>query len=357
MEVLLLAPAPKDIAPGQRFRFEQFLLSANEKGINFTLKPFLSARVRKLLYQKNHTFQKLAGISVGYLRRLALLFTLHKYDCVYVYKEAAPVGPPFFEWIIAKVFRKKLIFDFDDSIWVKLASDANPLVANLKCSWKVKEICKYSSLVTVGNQFLADFALQYNKNVQIIPTVVNTETRHNRIKDHSNGKLIIGWTGTFTNLKYLELAIPALIRLKKKHHFEFLIIADKDPEYKNIEYSYLPWNLNTEIDDLMQVSIGIMPLNDTEVEKGKCAFKAIQYMSLGIPAVVSPVGTNKKVVEDGINGYWAANEEEWYNNLEKLLMDPALRNKMGQQSRNKVVNAYSVKAIENAFYAAIFSVK
>ena len=357
MEVLLLAPAPKDIAPGQRFRFEQFLLSANENNIYITLKPFLSARVRRLLHQKNHTFQKLTGISVGFLRRFSLLFTLYKYDCVFVYKEAAPIGPPIFEWLIAKVFRKKLIFDFDDSIWVKLSSDGNPFIANMKCSWKVKEICKYSSLVTVGNQFLANYALQYNSNVRIIPTVVNTETRHNRIKDHNNGKLIIGWTGTFTNLKYLDLVIPALVRLKKKHDFEFLIIADKDPEYNNIDYHYLPWNLNTEIDDLLQVSIGIMPLNDTEVEKGKCAFKAIQYMSLGIPAVVSPVGTNKKVVEDGVNGYWAANEDEWYEKLEKLILAPELRNQMGRQSREKVIGHYSVKATKSDFLSVFNSIK
>ncbi len=290
------------------------------------------------------------GIIGGFIRRFLTLFTLSAYDFIYIHREAAPIGPPIFEWLISKVFRKKIIYDFDDAIWVKIASDANPKVANLKCSWKVSKICKYSKTVSVGNDFLAEYAKKYCNDVRIIPTVVNTETYHNRLRDQSNGKLVIGWTGTFTNLYNLQLITNVIQKLQKKHDFNFLIIADRDPKLKELKYTYHKWNLKTEIEDLLQMHIGIMPLINSEVEKGKCGFKAIQYMSLGIPAVVSPVGANRNVVEDGKTGYWAEKDQEWEERLERLILDEQLRIQLGTNGREKIIKEYAVKVQKNNFF-------
>jgi glycosyltransferase involved in cell wall biosynthesis len=118
---------------------------------------------------------------------------------------------------------------------------------------------------------------------------------------------------------------------------------------EKVKYTYKKWELATEIEDLLQMHIGIMPLINSEVELGKCAFKAIQYMSLGIPPVVSPVGANKKVVIDGENGYWANDEKEWYDCLEKLITNHQLRTGMGTNARNRIISNYSVKANKDKF--------
>ncbi len=350
LKVLILAPAPNNISPSQRFRFEHFIGKSSVKNIVFTQKPFFSDATWSILYEKNHFFRKATGIINGFIKRFLLLFSMYKYDFIFIHREAAPVGPPIIEWIIAKMLRKKIIYDFDDSIWIKMASESNPMVANLKCSWKVEKICRYSHIVSVGNEFLAKYAKDFCKDVRIIPTVVDTEIMHNRLKNQQETPLTIGWTGTFTNFHNLEIVIPVLNELKKKYNFRFLIIADKDPSFNNIEYVYKKWRLLTEIEDLLEMNIGIMPLKNTEVELGKCAFKAIQYMSLGIPAVVSPVGTNRQVVTDCADGFWVENETEWYNKLEKLIVNTDTRFEIGKNARSRIVFNYSVKAIENVFF-------
>lgn len=350
MKILIIAPAPENILPSQRFRFEQYIHLEAGKQHSFELAPFFDRWGWFLLHHKNHYAQKIYSVFKGFLRRSSLLFKLAKYDYVYIHREASAVGPPIFEWWISKVARKKIIYDFDDAIWVNSASAANPGVGFIKCTWKVKHICRYSQVVTVGNDFLADYARQFCNDVRVIPTVVNTETRHNRLKTVSDTKITIGWTGTFTNFVHLNLIIEVIKKLQEKYDFNFLIIADKDPNYTELAYSFKKWNADTEIDDLMQIDIGLMPLADTVLERGKCAFKAIQYMSLGIPSVVSAVGANKVVVQDKINGFWATSFEEWYTTLSQLLTDKELRNKIGAEARKRIVEHYSVAATESDFF-------
>ena len=350
MLVLILAPYPPKNSPSQRFRFEHYLDEAEKHDIKFTYCSFSDINTWKIIFDKGKHFAKIIGICKGFIKRFLLLFGITKYDFVYIHREAAPIGPPIFEWIIAKLFRRKIIYDFDDAIWVKTSSKANPGVGWLKCTWKIKYICRYSYIVTVGNDYLADYARQYCKNVKVIPTVVDTINIHNKMKDQNETPLTIGWTGTFTNFYNLQRVVPTLDRLKEKYSLDFLIIADKDPKFNISNYSYIKWNALTEISDLRKIHIGLMPLDNSIVELGKCGFKAIQYMSLGIPAVVSPVGVNCKIVDDTIDGFWADSDAEWYEKLEKLIIDVKLRTSMGIAARKKVILNYSVEHTVTDFF-------
>jgi glycosyltransferase involved in cell wall biosynthesis len=349
VRILFLIPAPLNISPGQRFRFEHYI---NDNGASNTYicRPFFTEAGWSILHKKNNQVAKIVNIFKGIAKRTALLFTLGQYDYVYVYREVAPLGPPVFEWLISKVFRKKIIYDFDDSIWIKIASPSNPGIAWLKCTWKVKHICKYSKIVTVGNSFLANYAKKYCNDVRIIPTVVNTENTHNVIKDHDEMPLTIGWTCTYTNFYVFETIINPLNKLRENYQFEFLIIADRDPELKNFDYKFIKWDITTEVQDLVKLHVGVMPLFNTPVGLGKCAFKAIQYMSLGIPPVVSPVGINCEVVTNNVNGFWASTEQEWYDKLEKLITNKELRVEMGLKARKEIVARHSVIATRALFY-------
>ncbi len=350
MKILFLTPAPGNISPSQRFRFEQYINLDDFHEHSWKIEPFYSQSTWDVLHKNGHGFAKVSGIFWGFLRRFITLFTLFSYDFVYVHREASPIGPPIFEWFIARVFRKKMIYDFDDTIWVKLASVANPWVASLKCSWKVAKICKMAYKVSVGNEFLADFARKHHKDVTICPTVVNTTTYHNQIKDQTKGEVIIGWTGTYTNLHNLQLVQEVIGNLQKKYSVKFLVICNRDPQLQGVDYVYKKWDITTEIYDLMQIHIGIMPLASSDLEKGKCGFKAIQYNSLGIPAVVSPVGANTKVILQGENGYLASTSEEWYLFLEKLINDASLRTKLGLAGRQGIIDRFSVEANRHIFF-------
>lgn len=349
MNILFIAPYPKTIAPSQRFRFEHYLPELEKLNITYSYKTFVAGNDHKIMLQPGNAAGKAIIIAKGILNRTALLFTLSRYDFVYIHREAALLGPPVFEWLITKVWRKKVIYDFDDAIWIPLSSDANPLAEKIKCNWKVAKICKWSAIVSTGNSFLAAYAKRFAQDVRIIPTVVDTEHTHNKTKNQDEAPLTIGWTGTFTNFIHLPLVTPAIKKLQAKYQFNFLIIADKDPELTDVQYQFLKWNKDTEIDDLIKMHIGIMPLIKTDVQLGKCAFKAIQYMSLAIPAVVTPIGANCEVVDEGVNGYWADNDEEWYIALEKLILDTAHRKEMGKCGQQKIQAQYSINSSQTLF--------
>ena len=349
MRIIFLATYPQKITPAQRFRFEHYLPFLLENNIKYSYKTFLSEKHYKILYTKNNTIKKILIILFGFIKRTLLLGEIWKYDFIYIQREISIVGPPIFEWIFCKIFRKKIIYDFDDAIWVSMSSNANPNADKFKCTWKVKKICKWSYITTVGNSFLGQYASQFCKDVRIIETVVDTQKTHNKTKNQNDIPLTIGWTGTFTNFIHLPLVLPAIKKLQNEFNLIFLIIAEKNPDLNDIEYVFKKWNLETEIEDLLLMNIGIMPLIKTDVQLGKCAFKAIQYMSLGIPAVVSPVGANCEVVQNKITGYWADNNAEWYNTLKLLITDELQRKNMGMLSQKVISDKYSVNATKNLF--------
>lgn len=352
MNILLIVPYPKNQAPSQRFRIEHFLDDFEKANITYQYEPFINESTWKVLYQSKNSFKKLVGIINGFLNRIRLLFKLKKYDYVYLHREASPLGPPVFEFIIAKILKKKIIYDFDDAIWLPNTSQQNKIAASLKWHHKVASICKWSYKISCGNGYLAEYAKRFNENVFIIPTVVETDTRHAIIKKHTEKNYpIIGWTGSHSTLPYLDELIPILKELEKNYSFEFLVIANQNPKLPLKNFRFIKWNEETEIEDLSQIDIGVMPLPNNQWTKGKCGFKAIQYMALGIPAVVSPVSVNKKIVNHQINGFLCENESDWKNTLTQLLINSSLREKMGISAREKIKSDYSVSAIKDDFFS------
>jgi glycosyltransferase involved in cell wall biosynthesis len=342
--IYFIVPAPTNISPGQRFRFEQYLPVLISGNYKFKISSFYSLKGWLGLYVTGSFFRKAINVIRGFFRRGIDLFKVSRYDYIYLYREATPVGPPVFEWLIAKVLKKKIIYDFDDAIWLPIVSEHNKIAMRVKWFSKISSICKWSYRVSVGNNFLASFAAKYNNSVVVIPTVVDTENGHNKIQQHDSKNVAVGWTGTFSTLKYLDIVLPVIKRLQEKNDFTFIVIANKDPKLSLKRYQFIQWDKKSEVEDLSMMHIGLMPLYDSPLEKGKCGFKAIQYMSLGIPAVVSPVGVNTDIVMHNKNGFVANTETEWEYYIEQLLLQPELRKQLGKESYQYIEKKYSVKA-------------
>ena len=349
--VFFIVPAPPGISPGQRFRFEHYLSYLPQSGIRYSLFNFFSYKGWKTLYSESGIVQKALVILWGFLRLAVAMARIPAYKYVYIYREAAPLGPPIFEWFIAKVLRKRIIYDFDDAIWIPTSSDFNRSAARFRNFTKIGKICRWSYRVSVGNAFLAAYASKFNNQVVIIPTVVNTATHHNLMQTHKPGEVAVGWTGSFSTLKFLDRIIPVLQEMQNDFPFTFFVIADKDPKLPLKNYRFIPWSRDTEVKDLLNFHIGLMPLLDDDLSKGKCGFKAIQYMSLGIPALVSPVGVNSDIVDQGENGFLCDTNEELKNALRTLLSSPELRARQGVAARKKIEEKYSVQATVNQFIA------
>lgn len=340
-KILFLSPYPSKIVPSQRFRFEQYFPFLSRYYI-ITQKTFWDKKGWEILFSDKNDFIKLLWLLIkAFGKRFFLLFHLQKYDLIFIHREVSHLGPPVFEWIIKYILRKKIIYDFDDAIWLLNYSDKNRISKFFKSPWKTKYICKWANSIIAGNSYLADYAKKYNKNVFVIPTTIDTSYHKNKYKEHKT--LTIGWTGTLTTLKYLNAIVPVLKQLEEKYNLNFLIISNEKPKL-NLKFTYKSWCKETEIEDLRKIDIGIMPLYNNIWEKGKCGFKGLQYMALEIPTIMSPVGVNTEIIEDGVNGFLASTEQEWFDKLSLLIEDKELRQRLGKAGRNTVMEKYSVEA-------------
>jgi glycosyltransferase involved in cell wall biosynthesis len=349
MKILFIVPYPTDKAPSQRFRFEQYYQLLNEKGIEYDIKPFLSNEIWDILYLPGRFAKKALGILGGLFKRFFLLFKLKEYDYIFIHREATPIGPSFFEYFASRWLKKKIVYDFDDAIWIPNYSEANSFFSFLKGYGNVHKICSYAYKISCGNEFLCDYAKQFNTNVVYNPTTIDTNNYHNRVKDQTGDEFVIGWTGSHSTIRYIGEIIPVLAKLEKKYAFTFRVISDLKPEFELNSLEYVKWKKESEIEDLLGFNIGIMPLVNDKWANGKCGFKALQYMSLGIPALVSPVGVNSRIVDHGLNGFICDTPEEWETAIETLLLNRETLGEMSKQTRKKIIDYYSVKSNSDNF--------
>ena len=352
MRILFLVPYPIGESPSQRFRFEEYFDLLRENNTAFSVSSFWGKRAWCILYQKGRVIEKTFWLLGGFIKRSVDLFKTIGYDRIFIHRECATVGPPVFEFIVAKIFRKKIIYDFDDAIWLENTSQENSLARWIKYHGKVKFICRWSHVVSCGNEWLADYARQFNSNVVVNPTTIDTQNLHNPAlfqTKKENEKIVIGWTGTHSTVGYLNEILPVLQSIEKKYQVVIRIISNKNPQLKLKSAEFVPWKKETEISDLLTFDIGLMPLTDDEWAKGKCGFKALQYMALGIPCLASPVGVNTSIITDGLDGFLCQTENDWLTNLEKLINDAVLRKKIGIAARQKVQQHYSVTSNSSNF--------
>lgn len=349
MKILFLVPYPLERAPSQRFRFEQYFGALTDAGHSYNVQSFLSHDGWNIIYSKGHVLRKVLAVAAGFFKRAVAVIESTGYDIIFIHREAAPVGPPVVEWLIAKVLGKKIIYDFDDAIWLTDRSTEGGLARTMRGRSKVASICRWSFRVSCGNEYLCSYARQFNQNVILNPTTIDTEYHFPSRKEANNNindNIIIGWTGTHSTLFYLKEIIPALQHTENKFPAViFRVISNREPELPMLRsVRYTPWEKEKEIHDLSEIDIGIMPLNDDDWAKGKCGFKALQYMALEIPAVVSPAGVNSTIVQHGVDGLICKSTAEWINALERLVGDAEFRKKIGKAGRKKVQENYSVSS-------------
>ena len=257
---------------------------------------------------------------------------------------------PFLERLLFRRLKRRrlagqcrIVFDVDDAIFLDKGGCAAPRQRR-----KIEYIARNSDQVIAGNEYLEKFFAPLAPTA-VVPTVIDS-SRY-RPKDWagflSGGRpLVVGWTGSAGNLRYLSALEPVLVQLQNKYEFELLIITNSGarspfgPALRNVEI--LAWSPRTEIEDLHKIDVGLMPLPDEEWARGKCGFKLLQYMAAGLPVIASPVGVNSRIVTNGVNGFLASGDAEWAEAFQKLFSDRALAIELGKNGRETVVAAYDI---------------
>ena len=342
--ILALSPIPEEGA-GYRFRVSQYIPYLETRGYQFTVRPFFTPAFFRLVYRPGHYLRKIAAFAGLSLGRLRSLRGLAQYDLVFLYREAFPIGPPLVERWLAGPGKPPIVYDFDDAIFLPNVSDANRFIVSLKWAGKVPGIVRLSTQVIAGNDFLASFARRYNPAVLTIPTCVDTDKFTPRT-DGQGGRdpLVVGWIGSPTTAPYLSMLGSAFRNVHARTPFRVKVSgAATDVVFDGVPTTNVPWSLADEVSLFNTCDVGVYPLTDDEWAKGKCGFKAIQFMSCGVPVVASAVGENLAIIEDGVNGFLASTPEEWETKLRRLLTDAPLRASFAAAGRRTVEERYSLR--------------
>jgi glycosyltransferase involved in cell wall biosynthesis len=332
-----------DRSPSQRYRFEQFQPYLEAQGYAVAYFYLIREQDDRKFYGAGHYWAKAFILLRSLCLLIGLLFKAGDYDLIFVQREAFMLGTVFFERQLAK--RAPLVYDFDDAIWLQQVSAGNRALSFLKDARKTEKLIALSDLILAGNAYLANYAEQFNEQVALVPTVVDTDN-YKRIPQADQEAICIGWSGSFSTIPYFEYALPALRILKARYgeRIYFKVIGDASYHNEELNIKGVAWSSASEVQELSEIDIGIMPLPDDEWTKGKCALKGLLYMSLEQAAVLSDVGVNATVVQDGVNGFLATDTQDWVDKLARLIENPELRQQMGQRARQTVLERYSVRS-------------
>lgn len=341
MRVLFLTPHPEEGA-STRYRVTQFFPYLNSNGVECLFRPFFSSECYKILYEKGWTLKKGLNLLKGIFYRTWDFIDSRDIDIVFIHLESSPLGLPIFERLFVS-FNKPIIYDLDDAIYIKEVSSVNRLAYFLKSPSKIPKIIAMGSYVTVCNEYLEDYARRFNQKVKMIPTSVDTDKFTTKNYSVQNKRIVIGWIGSHSTARYLTQLTDVFKKLTERYNFVLKIIgSDREDYFPDMDVIYSDWSLERDVAEFQSMDIGVYPLPDNEWVKGKTGFKTVQYMSVGVPCVVSKVGRNIGIVEDEINGFLASTREEWIEKLSMLIENADLRKRIGLAGRKTVEERFSV---------------
>lgn len=355
-KILFLVPYPFDKAPSQRLKFEQYYKYFEENGFIVSKNSFISEAFWKIIYKKGFWIAKIFYTCSGYFRRLWVLFSLRRYDIVYIHLWVTPLGPPFFEWLVCTLSRK-VIYDIDDLVYIP-KTGVNQFILKMKGKNKPFFLMKKADHVITCTPYLDGIVRKYNSNTTDISSTINTE-RYKPKQDYNieGRKLVLGWSGSHTTVKYLYLLKPVFMALQQKGIlFKLLVLGDKAFTMEGIETEALEWKESYELKVIYQFDIGLYPLPEEEWVYGKSGLKALQYMAAGIPAIATAIGTNFRIIENGVNGFLVKTDEEWVDCITRLAGDEFLRKQIGQRGAKIVEDRFSVHANKEVYLSVLRNV-
>ena len=277
-----------------------------------------------------------------FYQRIKKIIAEPKPDIIWLEYELFPWIPWFLESIVLPL-NIKIVCDYDDAIFHRYDQNRSMTIRKLLGN-KIDKLMATANLVTVGNEYLAQRADCSKKgHVEIVPTVVDTSQYKSREKEDFLTSKTVGWIGTPNTWKtYGERRYKYLIETLTKKNALFKAVGAKMHSEKKGNLEIVPWHESTEVDAIRTMDIGVMPLDDSLWSRGKCGYKLIQYMACGVPVVASPVGVNRIIVDDGINGFLVSSAREWEEAILILLNNPTLAHEMGQAGRKKIQDEYSL---------------
>jgi len=353
-KVLVICPFPQGVAAGQRLKYEQYFNDWEQDGFEITVSSFMSRNMWNIVYKKGNYLPKIWGTLRGYLTRIANIFSIKNYDIVYVFMWVTPIGTSLFERVV-RYLAKKVVYDIEDNVMMNVGNEVNPITKLLRGPEKTLYLIKNSDHVITSSPFLNDYCLRYNDKqcCTYISSSIDTDRFIPVNKYNNDHKVVIGWTGTFSSVGYLDLLRNVFLELNKRCQFKLRVIGNFEYELPGVDLEVIQWTKEKEVEDLQGVDIGVYPLEQNDWVLGKSGLKVIQYMSFGLPTVSTNVGTTPRIISHMNNGLLVKTDEEWVNSLELLAKDKDLRKKLGLSARESVLKKYSKNVVKKEYLSIL----
>lgn len=340
MKILLLSRHGR-LGASSRVRSYQYIPYLNQAGIQVTVEPLLDDVYLQSFNagrspQWSHVFR-------AYMKRMIRLLTSSRFDLIWVEYELFPWLPAWFETLL-DMAGIPFVVDYDDATFHRYDMHTNRII-RLVLGQKIDSIMRHATVVIAGNGYLAARAHQAGaRRVEILPTVVDMD-RYDCSPDMDRQVFRIGWIGSPSTTKYLQLIHSALVRVCRQTGAELVLVGAGPIHLEGVSMERREWAESSEVEDIQSFDVGVMPLVDEPWERGKCGYKLIQYMGCCCPVVASPVGVNRDIVHHGSNGFLADCEDEWVRYLSILQGETELRKRMGSVGRTLVEREYSVQVM------------
>jgi glycosyltransferase involved in cell wall biosynthesis len=349
--VIALAPYP-DAAAATRFRLRQLVEPLDRLGVHLEIDCFLGNDAFATLYHRSAWRRTVLASVKGLLSRLRMLARARRADVVVVQREAMMLGPPIIEWVLHRL-GVALVLDLDDPTWLSYHSPTFGAFGRVakwpgKGDWLIRRV----DLVTCGSRAIVDHVEATGRRARLVPTVVDSEIF---APAHREGSPVtIGWIGTHSTYPYLETVLPSISRLARRHTFRLLVVGGPENcQVDGVAVDARTWSLEREVADFQEIDIGLYPLVDDGWAAFKSGFKAIQYLAVGIPFVVTPLGATRDIGKAGETHFEAISASEWESSLDLLLSDPETRARMGAAGRKFALEHYTLDDVAATFASAL----
>ena len=338
MKILLLTRY-NSLGPSSRLRFYQYLPYLKDHGIEIEVAPLLGSRyIEDLYWSKTRNY---ASVIRAYFQRLLCLTRSRCFDMIWIEYEILPWLPEWCELILSRL-NIPYIVDYDDAIFHRYEIHPNHIVRSFLRN-KIDHVMGHADIVVAGNSYLADRAERAGaKRIEQLPTVIDLE-RYCTEPSNGGQTFKIGWIGTPSTADYLRLMEPAISEICKEPNTNLVLVGSGPIQFNGPGVEIRPWTEQTEVTDILDFDVGVMPMPSNEWTRGKCGYKLIQYMACSRSVVASRVGVNPEIVEDGVHGFLADSQEEWVEALQTLRENHQLRKEMGQRGRARVEKKYCIQ--------------
>lgn len=333
---ILTLPVGDDRNPGTRLRSYAYARYLRERGHDVTILPPLAAASGRALRRVARPFDLVRDLA-----------SAGRYDAVVAYRKTYPGAS-------ARLLRraaKVLVYEYDDAVYLPSPSEPQDAATAERYRSNFLATASVADLIVAGNDELAS-AAPHDRTV-VVPTGVDLEIFTPRPTPVDASSCVVGWIGTAENLPQWERLLPVFRDLVTRHpHVRFKLVSDREPPSYDVPVDFERFDVAREA-ACLDFDIGLMPLEDTAWNRGKCSLKALQCMARAIPTVLSPVGMNREIALHDGNGRFASTDDEWFESLGTLATSPDLRTRMGAAARRVVEARYALDAVAGRFVGAL----